>query len=453
MVLITRYISEPIPVDRASIKAEMVEAWETLDPGIDIAAGTPADFLLDVLSQFHAEALQTFTQQLAISNRYGLEKIDRVIQRDAVQATASATLTRTDTDAKTVSAGTEFNLLGADGNPVAFALVNDAVFLAADQSEAVELIAVQGGTGGNGLSTVIGPATTLSWFNTLVITGTTSGGEDGETDEEFLDRGADTRPGRAFTIVQPDDLGRWLRNESGVDRAQVIDLYDADTSTADVGGHITAIPIDTDGAALSGGTMTTLETAAQALAVTGIEIHIIAPTDTTITVVFAGVAESGYDAADVESRAESAVLDFLDRSRWGLPGSGDVRDWLDVRTVRFQDIVTILNNVQGFNHYANVTGTATTSSGSPNLTVVTPTTGWVNGMPISGTGIPAATKILSGAGTATMVMTANATASASLVAVTGTGLSINGGIVDVAMTGPGALPAVASTASGSVVAP
>jgi hypothetical protein len=49
------------------------------------------------------------------------------------------------------------------------------------------------------------------------------------------------------------------------------------------------------------------------------------------------------------------VLDFLDRSRFGLPSSGDDREWLDVRIVRFQDIVTTLNNVQGFDYYTSLT--------------------------------------------------------------------------------------------------
>src|SRR5262245_10536922 len=63
-------------------------------------------------------------------------------------------------------------------------------------------------------------------------------------------------------------------------------------------------------------------------------------------------------------------------------------------------------------------GTATTTVGSANLTAVTPTTGWKNGMAITGPGIPAGTTILSGAGTATMVMSKNATAAAT-VAVSG----------------------------------
>jgi hypothetical protein len=62
------------------------------------------------------------------------------------------------------------------------------------------------------------------------------------------------------------------------------------------------------------------------------------------------------------------VLDFLDRSRFGLPSSGDTREWLDVRIVRFQDIVTTLNNVQGFDYYTSLTingGTADVSLAGP----------------------------------------------------------------------------------------
>lgn len=357
----TTYISEPIPVDRASIKTQMQDAWTALDPGIDFAAGTPADFLLDVFAQMHAESLQTLTQMLEIAFRGSLEKVDRVFQRDAVQATTDATLTRTDTAARTVPAGTEFNLQGADGNPVAFQLVNDAVFASLDTSEAVELIAVQGGAGGNGLSVVLGPALTSTWYANLVVTGSTSGGEDGETDDEYLNRAADTRPGRAFTIVLPEDLSRFLRNETGVDRVLVLDRYNPVGPSFDDLGHVTAIPIDAAGAALSGGTMTDLQEAAQEIALNNLQVHVIAPTKVDVDVVFVGVASAGYDATDVNDRAESAVLDFLDGSRWGLPDGGDQRDWIETTIVRHQDIGTILNNVQGFDHWTTLTinGSAT----------------------------------------------------------------------------------------------
>lgn len=62
--------------------------------------------------------------------------------------------------------------------------------------------------------------------------------------------------------------------------------------------------------------------------------------------------------------------------------------------------------------------TATTTSGSPNLTAVTGGT-LVRGQPISGTGIPAGTYIVSVSGN-TAVMSANATASGTGVAITQT---------------------------------
>ena len=387
----TSYLSDPIPVDRASIRQQIDERALALMPDLDTTSpGTSYDFLADLFATFHAEQLSTLTQMLTIAFRGSLEKVDRITQRDAVQATATATLTRTAEDAATgervVSAGTEFNVQGADGQPVAFQLVNDETFTGTDDTiTGVDVIAVLGGTGGNGLTVVLGPAQTVAWFDTLTLNGPTSGGEDAEDDDEYLNRGADERPGRAFTIVRADDLARYLRNQPGVDRAQVVDNLNGDTSTAGVGGHITAIPIDADGSALSPGVMGALEAAAQALSVTGLEIHVIAPTSTTITVVFAGVANVGYNAADVEARAEAAVLDFLDRSRWGLPDGGDERGWEDKRTVYYQDISTVLNNVQGFARH--------------------------------------------------------------------TSLTINGGTSDVVMTGPGALPSTSSTASGTVTAP
>jgi hypothetical protein len=67
---------------------------------------------------------------------------------------------------------------------------------------------------------------------------------------------------------------------------------------------------------------------------------------------------AGYSAADVETRAEQAVLDFLSRAQWGLPPTGDQRLWLETTTVRFQDVSTVLNNTAGFDHWTASRSTA-----------------------------------------------------------------------------------------------
>lgn len=386
----TEYLSDPFPVDRGSIRAQIDARAQALQPGIDTTSpGTSYDFIADIVTGVAAEILTTITQQLAISFRGSMEKVDRIIQRDAIQATATGTLTRTAADAavgtRVIPSGTGFNLQGSDGKPVEFQTVNDETFSGSDDELTdVDLVAAVGGTGGNGLTVVLGPAQTVAWYESLVLDSAASGGEDAEDDPTYLNRGADEKPGRAFTIVRPDDLARFLRNQPGVDRALVVNNYNADTSTAGVGGHMSAWVIDADGAALSGGTMDDLRDAAQEITVTDGTIHIEAPVDTTLTIVFEGVAAADYDASDVQTRAEQAVLDFLNRSRFALPDGGDERLWLDKRTVYYQDIVTVLNNVQGFERY--------------------------------------------------------------------TLLTLNGGTSDIVMAGPGALPDTDSTASGTVTA-
>lgn len=86
------------------------------------------------------------------------------------------------------------------------------------------------------------------------------------------------------------------------------------------------------------------------------------------------------------------------------PGSGTGIHWLTV-DINFG---AYYNRVHGQARAIKATGTATVTNGSANLTLVTPTTLWKNGMVVTGNGIPAGTTISSGAGTATMVMSAPA---------------------------------------------
>jgi hypothetical protein len=217
---------------------------------------------------------------------------------------------------------------------------------------AVGLIASIAGADGNNLQAGAVPAQTLTWLGTITVTALTSGGVDAEDDDTYLNRLADTRPLQLQAIALGDDLARWLRNQSGVDRALALDNYNGG---AGVAGHITAVPVDVNGDALSSPAMTALQTAAQAITLTNLTIHIVAPTYTTITVVFTGIAAAGYSATDVETRAEQAVLDFLSRAQWGLPPTGDQRLWLETTTVRFQDLSTVLNNTAGFDHWTSLT--------------------------------------------------------------------------------------------------
>jgi hypothetical protein len=292
---------------------------------------------------------------------------------------------------------------------------------------------------------------TYSFWATIpaTILSPTAGGADAEDDDTYQNRLADRLTLLANTLVIPSDFETWARGDTGVDRALAIDNYDS-TIPGAANGHITVALVNELGASVGSTVKAQVLAEFVANVQSNLTPHVIDAGYNVLAVVFAGKALPGYVASDVLSRATAALQALVNPANWGLPQTGDQRLWVDTPIVRFQDLVTALNNVEGFAYYAAPTGTATTTNASPNLTLVTPTTGWVNGMPITGAGIPAGTKILSGAGTATMVMTANATASAAGVAITGSGLSLNGGTADVTMTGPAALPSSASTVAGSV---
>jgi hypothetical protein len=127
---LTVYLSDPIPVDRGSIRAQIDTRALALQPDLDTTSpGTSYDFLASIISGIHAEALQTLTQMLAIAFRGSLEKVDRIIQRDAVQATATApspAQPATPTGASSPPAPSSTS--GRRRDPVEFQTVNDETF-------------------------------------------------------------------------------------------------------------------------------------------------------------------------------------------------------------------------------------------------------------------------------------------------------------------------------------
>jgi hypothetical protein len=449
----TEYVAPEIEQDPAAIQQQMIDDLQAQVPGLEVKPATVVYYLLAVFAFLWAQLAELSSQVFSTIFRYYGQKIIRLAPSDAVSASTTVTFTAKDTNGPyLIPAGTEVNLAGADGSPVAFRTIGDVTIPNGSSTiTPVTVVAAVAGAAGNSLSTFQSVTQTYSFWATIpaTILSPTAGGADAEDDDTYQNRLADRLTLLANTLVIPSDFETWARGDTGVDRALAIDNYDS-TIPGTVNGHITVALVNELGASVGSTVKAQVLAEFVANVQSNLVPHVIDAGYNVLAVVFAGKALPGYVASDVLSRATAALQALVNPANWGLPQTGDQRLWVDTPIVRFQDLVTALNNVEGFAYYAAPTGTATTTNASPNLTLVTPTTGWVNGMPISGTGIPAGTKILSGAGTATMVMTANATASAAGVAITGSGLSLNGGTADVTMTGPAALPSSASTVAGSV---
>lgn len=448
------YISEPIEFDAATVEEEIRARLTVEIPGLVIPPGTLLDVLVRVLAPVIGENRQMLTEQLADIFQYLGEKILRVPRNTATQASGLADFTISHTNGYEIPAGTEISLDKGDGTRKGFATRLQTI-IPNGQSTAldVEILAVEPGaawTGVSGVALIEQPA--LNDVSAVTVSPATIGGQDAEDTATYLDRLADTTPLLAFTLVNTEDFERDARNDPQVDRALVIPGYNAATSTPNVGGHFT-VAVEQAGQDPGAPVRDALKARQQAMVPPGVVVHCIGPTFTDIDIVFAAKAVAGYDPVDVEARAELAVLDFLNPARWGLPQAGDQALWLLTSKVRYTDLIAVLENVIGLDTIVGE-GTASTTSGSPNLTSVTPTNRWVNGQRISGPGIPVGARIQSGAGTATMVMNVNASATAAGVAITGAALTLNGAVDDITLTGVAPLPGpIASlSAAGTVSA-
>lgn len=112
---------------------------------------------------------------------------------------------------------------------------------------------------------------------------------------------------------------------------------------------ISVAVVDSAGAAVAAGIKTEVETLLESMREVNWEVHVIDPTYTAIDVTFTAVAKAGYDAADVETRAEAAVIEYFAPSRWG-GGDQDPPEWRHETIVRYGEVWSLIDNVDGVDY-------------------------------------------------------------------------------------------------------
>lgn len=81
---------------------------------------------------------------------------------------------------------------------------------------------------------------------------------------------------------------------------------------------------------------------------------VIEPTFNPMEVKCEGISAEGYENAAVESSLKAAIETFLAGEHWGVPQTGDGGTWINRTVLRFQELVTTVNNVPGFDHYTTL---------------------------------------------------------------------------------------------------
>ncbi len=272
---------------------------------------------------------------------------------DPAPATGTTTWVFADTTGHTIPAGTEIEIAALDGTPLGFRVLETVeVPVDEDTVEGVAIEAVEEGAAGSGLSGEASLLSDVADVTSITVEGVTSGGTDGETGEEFLDRFSDRMRLLADRLIHADDFALYYRTAiTNCARAVSVDNYDPADETYDNEGMVTVVGHDSEGEPLAEGDKADALEQMQDRTVAGLVIHIEDPTYTEIDVDVEVVALEGFDLDVLQTEIENAITDFLDPAKWSTDPTGtDGAAWINERYVRYLEASEAINRVLG-THY------------------------------------------------------------------------------------------------------
>jgi len=288
---------------------------------------------------------------------------------EASPASGAVNFTAIDTLGHTIPAGTGLELPKSDGTTEPFLTTADGVIPAGSTTvTGVPIIAMNDGISGSGLT---GPASLVDVFDFLdpvvVLSAATTGGDDEETIDDYLDRLSGRLTLLADHPILPDDFVTYSLSVEGVARAMALDGYNPATGTFGNDKMISIVAVDDAGIGVPSGIKTQVQTMLQAAREVNFVVNVIDPTYTVVTIVCQVKAEPNVDLADLETRVEAALLDYLDPKNWGRLGSGDASSFRVESKVRYTNIVAAIENVSGVDYI--VPGTLTINGAATDFTL------------------------------------------------------------------------------------
>lgn len=353
----TSYLRIPIDTDAAAIEQDVYDALADYFPGWVPAPGNLETFLVKALSQMAADLGEVAADvPAAIFAQFG-EKIVNVPPFVAEPATATSTWTMVDNAGYTIPAGTLVGIPAAGDELVAFQVVASVTVPPGSTTTAaggVVLSAVIQGEAANGLSSTPTLIDALAFVDAIALVGSTSGGQDAEPPEAYLDRLAAEMTLLTPRPILPHDVEVLARRIEEVFRAVALDGYNPADDTDDNERMVAVAVVDEEGEAVSGGSKTELDTLLESMREVTFVFNVIDATYTEIDVAITGTALPGFDTDAVEASAIAAVTDYLSPANWGVASTDSTRTtWRNILTVRYTELVALVNGVEGFD-YGNV---------------------------------------------------------------------------------------------------
>jgi hypothetical protein len=352
---VTDYLELDLTADATALYQDGVDYIQSIEP-----AWTPSvieAWLLSVVARMAVEVVILAGRvPLEIFQFFG-HNVLRIAPEQASTATGTARITLVDTAGHTVPAGAQLDVGG-----VAFQTVTDTTAPAGASTVDVPIVAVDAGANGSGLTGSVGlVAPTLIWVDSITLVGQTTGGADGETPDDYVNRLPDELPTLSPKVVLIADAESRARRNPTVMRALALDNYipagpgGSPPAVTNAEGAITVAVHDASGADPGSAVRGDIQADIESNRIAGITAAIIPPTYTRLDVEFTATAQPGWDASSVEVAVRQALLDYLSPVTWGATGADDPTGWQDEPTVYRNDLIGVVKSVRGVRHVESLT--------------------------------------------------------------------------------------------------
>lgn len=323
----TDYVTLPADETPATLLADAIEALRTSLPGWEPSAAAVEVAILAAVSD-EASVLYGLLREGATdwSRDFGAV-VEGVVPIEAGPASSATTWTATDTVGHLIGAGTVLVITAAAGNYGVQVVQDYAIPAGQDHLAGVIVQALDDGTGPNAATGPVAADMPPAWLATITLDAPLSGGVDAEADADYDARLARERRRSSRAVVLPADVESVALDIPGIDRCQVVDNYNATTSTAGAANTMSVYPIDASGNNPSPGAITALTAELVARRQLNFVLCIGTPTRTNVAVAITVAVEADADHAVVTAGVQAAIADCLSPATWGLPPLGEDRTW------------------------------------------------------------------------------------------------------------------------------
>lgn len=351
------YIDVPIETNPDTLTAAALAELMAAIPGWVPREGHLEVALIEVLGRMTAEAADVASRVPRSIFRFfgGLVALPAI---GPTSATVASTWTMADTQGYTIPAGTVVAFRTAGDVLVPFRTAAAATVSpgsATTLAGSVLLTATVLGSASNDLTGAMVLVDSLAFVAAVSATTVSSGGVDGETDDEYLDRLSQELELLAPRPILANDFAVLARRVAGVHRALALDGYDPATATFGNERMVALAVVSQTGTALTTGTKQAVDDYLEARREVNFVINIIDPIYTAVAVAVTVKRLATFEAATLKAAVEAAVLAYLAPGSWG-GGDLDPPEWrASANIVRYLEMASLIDGVPGVDYIASLT--------------------------------------------------------------------------------------------------